>query len=527
MMFVIKLTKRKEKKKYRSLFCFLDVLCLLHLQETKERKVKNLFSYDKNLSYSKLCELFIRNGNLVSDGKSIMVKAGNSYHTLPRDNLQMELRKFLTPETRMNMSPYQLNIIIDLIKQNPDIRIDTSVCNTGRVIFRNGIYNALDGNLYQSNDDYNWAVVDADYRKNATLDDAPVFYKFLMSSLDLETSPEKAELLLEIIGYGLSDYTVAKKGFFFIGESSSGKSKMLEFLQKLVGDESVSQIAFPMIGNRFSLGQLEGKRLNICTELPSNKFPCIDAFKALTSGDRIYGEMKGKDGCNYYPRVKLLTAGNCVPFPANTDGTSSIIDRMVFLMFTHTIPREQWNINLVEDLLDERDVICSLAMQRLKRLVTNNFDFTVPGDSRRFTEGYGNMLNAFRLFIEEACVLQEGLHESSQQLWDCYLAFCSDNNFPKGITRQLFAQKLATLDGIQKQRVWENGKQVTIFKGVAIRNGLDDIGEAVCGKSEKDKGGIEKSDTKIRKEPTIQEKLDSSCTEEQYEFDVSSKFLRG
>ncbi len=162
MMFVIKLTKRKEKKKYRSLFCFLDVLCLLHLQETKERKVKNLFSYDKNLSYSKLCELFIRNGNLVSDGKSIMVKAGNSYHTLPRDNLQMELRKFLTPETRMNMSPYQLNIIIDLIKQNPRISALIHLsANTGQLFFPERYYNALDGVNHVPDPMmiYNWAVV--------------------------------------------------------------------------------------------------------------------------------------------------------------------------------------------------------------------------------------------------------------------------------------------------------------------------------------------------------------------------------
>lgn len=470
-----------------------------------------MFSYDKNLSYGRLCELFIEHGKLFSDGKDIMTKTGNSYPVFSRDNLHMELRKFMTPETRMNISPYQLDTIIGLIRQHPDIYIDTTVCNTGQVIFRNGIYNVPDGKLYQLNDNYNWAVVDADYIKKAMLNDAPVFRDFLMTSLDFKTNPKKAETLLEIIGYSLSDYTVAKKGFFFIGEPSSGKSKMLEFLQKLIGDEGVSQIAISMINSKFSLGQLQGKRLNICTELPSNKFPSVDIFKALTSGDRVYGEMKGKDGFSYYPKVKLLNAGNSVPLPANTDGTSSIIDRMVFLMFKHTVPREQWNINLVEDLLAERDVICSLAMRKLTYLAANNFDFTVPDDSRIFAEGYKNMLDAFRLFIKEACVLKENLHEGSQQLWDCYLVYCNDNNFPKGITRQLFAQKLTALDGVQKQRVRENGKQVTIFKGIAIRRELNTM-VMMDEKSDKRKSGIRKSDTKIRKEPTTPKKSESSCT---------------
>jgi len=287
-----------------------------------------MFSYEKNFSCGKLCELFIEHGNLVSDGNDIMKKTGNFYYVIPQNELQMELRKYLTPETRMNMSPYQLNIVIDLIRQNPDVHIDTSVCNTGQVAFRNGIYTVNDGSLQPPNDDYHWAVVDACYLANVSLEDAPVFQKFLISSLDLKKSPKKAELLMEIIGYILSDYTVAKKSFFFIGEPSSGKSKILEVMQKLVGDESVSQIALSMIGSRFSLGQLRGKRLNVCTELPSNKFPAINVFKALTAGDRIYGELKGKDGFSYYPRVKLINAGNSVPLPANTDGTSSVIDHV-------------------------------------------------------------------------------------------------------------------------------------------------------------------------------------------------------
>lgn len=68
------------------------------------------------------------------------------------------------------------------------------------------------------------------------------------------------------------------------------------------------------------------------------------------------------------------------------------------------------------------------------------------------------------------------------------------------------------LEGVQKQRVRENGKQITIFKGIAISNGISNI---------------KKSDTKIRKEQTIQEKSNSSCTGEQPKWDVKSPLMKG
>jgi len=189
-------------------------------------------------------------------------------------------------------------------------------------------------------------------------------------------------------------------------------------------------------------------------------------------------------------------------------------------MFKHTIPRQQWNLNLVDDLLAEKNVICSLAMQRLRKLVTNKFEFTIPDDSKVFADGYKNMLNAFKLFIDEACELQEHLHAGSQELWECYLEFCNNNNLPRGISRQLFAQKLEALDGVQKQRIRENGKQITIFNGIGIRSTLHDTKKMAYERTEKSTSGTEKPITKIRKEPATQKDCRISCTTAPYQFDV-------
>lgn len=439
-----------------------------------------IFSYDKDIANSKLCELFAEHGGFISDGANIIRKKDHLYQTVSQDQLRIEMRKIMTPETRMDISPSRLDTIIKLLLQNPEIRVDGTTHDTGVIIFRNGIYNVDDGTLCPHDDTYNWAVVDANYEVGVKIEDAPTLLNFARSSLDYETRPDKTELLLEIIGYCLSDYITAKKAFFFIGEPSSGKSKMLEFLQRLLGDEDVSQISLPLIGSRFSIGQLRGKRLNICTELPSNKFPSLESFKALTACDRVYGELKCQDGFSFYPRVKLISAGNSVPFPSNTDGTFSVITRMVFLIFGNSIPRGQWNLNLVDDLLAEKDLICSLAMQRLKKLVDSNFEFTVPQDSEIFIRGYSDALNAFRLFISEECMIKNDVKISSQRLWEEYQNFCAENAFPKGINQQIFVQKIEALTGVSKQRIRENGRQITVFKGITIGETDDDLTQTAC-----------------------------------------------
>ena len=425
--------------------------------------------YDKNLSNGHLCKLLVEEGKFVSDGNDIFKFEEPFFLRISPDKIRLELRKLMTPDTRLEISSSKLDAIIELIRDNPSIQIEEER-NTGTILFRNGSYCVDDDKLHPYGlKRYTWAKVDAVYKEGVTIEQSPNFLRFVQSSLDYDTTPEKTDLLLEIIGYILSDYTTAKKAFFFIGEPSSGKSKMLEFLQKLLGDEDVTQIPLSKIGGRFNIGQLRGKRLNVCTELASDKFPPLDSFKALTSCDRVYGELKGHDGFSFYPKVKLICAGNSVPVPTCLDGSTSVMDRMVFLLFNHSIPRDQWNFNLVEDLLSERDLICSLAVQKLPSLVQSNYTFTVPKDSETFAQTYSETLQAFELFLCETCELDEKVHVSSQILWERYQEFCHDNGFPIGINQQLFVQKVCRIDGIKKRRIREGGKQITAFYGINLQ----------------------------------------------------------
>ena len=167
-------------------------------------------------------------------------------------------------------------------------------------------------------------------------------------------------------------------------------------------------------------------------------------------------------------------------------------------------------------------MICSLAVRELKKLVERNFQFTLPEDSRQFAASYRDTLEAFKLFVTEACERRDNVWVSSQQLWDCYVEFCTNNNFQRGITIQLFAQKLEALEGVKKQRKRIGGRHITIFIGITIRSAFDDVEDEI-----KRKVGLKNNkdfSDKIRKEPTNVTNRKSSCTVAQGKFNVESSF---
>lgn len=280
----------------------------------------------------------------------------------------------LDSQSKANVSTNAMKDLIFKLKADLDLTIDTDVRNTGRILFNNGVYDSEKQDIIApSATNYMWATVNCNYVKDAKINQARAFSRFLHSSLDYENDKQKADLLLEIIGYAVSDYTCAKAAFNLIGPPSCGKSVILEMIKGLIPDDQTTQINFSHISNRFSTGLLRDSRINLSSEISEAEFPNISDFKSITACDSVMGENKCEHGFMYRPRVTLINAGNVMCIPKKVDGTDSVIDRLIFLVFEKSIPQGNWNPNLVEDLLAEKDIIVSVAVDRLLNLKCNNW----------------------------------------------------------------------------------------------------------------------------------------------------------
>lgn len=437
---------------------------------------------EKGFSIAHIFELFRSTKNIrhSQDGR-LIVRKGQCWKVLPPVEYAevSELRKFVTSETQGQLTPHTLAEVIKLLRTDPQLTMNTEcVINTGKIVFTNGIYDVKRQCLEEgeNEEEYCWAIVNANYYSNCRIEDAPIFHNYVKSSLEYEENPDKTFLLLQILGYCLSDYVTAKKAFFLIGPPSSGKSIFLEFVRQVLDDEDTTQIAFAKLGDRFSKGALRESRINICSEMSERGFPQIDVFKALTGGDSIFGERKGRDGFSYRPKVKLLNAGNVMPIPKKNDGTEAIAERMLFLVFNKSIPRTCWKMDLADKLLIEKDIICSLAVDSLKGLYESNFQFCIPADSATYSKSYGEYQDSLKVFLSEECDMSADKKELSTEMWERYTEFCRNNSFVRNVTLQVFSQTVSALPGIKKIRERTEGGQKTFFLGIGKKREIKRAG---------------------------------------------------
>lgn len=428
----------------------------------------NLLFIEERMSNRYIFDFLRKECEIRTDGRSLYVKDAGIYSRIPCGIKESQsIRSFFDPDSQGNLSERRLSEIVKLLKADPSILLDAGRINTGDILFLNGVYHAETGFFDKEFDDrFYIAKVNASYLPEASIEDAPCFQNFINTSLG---SSDKGQLLLEILGYVISDFTKGKTAFFLIGKQSSGKSVILELLRRIVGEEDVSHIPFGKLGEKFNKGILSTSRINLCAELGETGFPDIDSFKSLTGADTISGEFKGKDGFSFTPYVKLINAGNVMPMPKKIDGTQAIISRLIFLIFEKSFGKEMWDLELLDKLTREKDVICSLAVKALFELEQRNFIFHEPESSSLYKIAYADAFNAVEIFVQEECRTgEENLSISSLRLWEAYETFCRENSLPKMVTQAVFVQKICDLPGVMKVRERRDGRQQTFFYGIGL-----------------------------------------------------------
>lgn len=143
----------------------------------------------------------------------------------------------------------------------------------------------------------------------------PRFEKYLKDVTEGDKDGlQKRQVLVEAIGYSLTQMTSEERFFILHGESSNnGKSTFLKVLESLAGKENTSALSLHQLGERFGLAGLQSKLINICAEIPRGAVLPDDVIKRLTSGDSITVERKGKDLFDIRPFATLVFATNTLP----------------------------------------------------------------------------------------------------------------------------------------------------------------------------------------------------------------------
>ncbi|EOU1594451.1 DNA primase [Clostridium perfringens] len=327
---------------------------------------------------------------------------------------------------------------------------------------RNGLLDIRDMSFKEHTPSY-LSTVQLNVEYNPQVD-CPQFKKFLNEVLDCKLIP----LVQEIVGYLLTTNTASQKAFVFWGPARTGKSTLLWVVEYLLlGKKNVSNIPWQEIGDKFKTAELLGKLANVFSDLPSKSIDDTGIFKVVTGEDYLMAEKKNKNPFKFKPFARLVFS--CNELPRNyVDRTEGFYRRLIIVPFSRQIEKSKIDKALKYKFQREKEGILNWALEGLKRLYENNFEFSenelTDGVKKEYKRENNNVIS----FVEECCEI-DGLFSCSRiEIYEAYKEFCVEAGL-KALSQIKFNKELEGNFNITRSR---SGK-LRLWNGVRIK--LEDL----------------------------------------------------
>ncbi|HII4514167.1 TPA: phage/plasmid primase, P4 family [Clostridium perfringens] len=334
--------------------------------------------------------------------------------------------------------------------------------NPYMVNVRNGLLDIRDMSFKEHTPSYLSTVqLNVEYNPHAH---CPQFEKFLNEVLDCRLIP----LVQEILGYLLTTNTSAQKSFVLLGPARTGKSTLLWVVEYLLlGKKNVSNIPWQEIGDKFKTAELLGKLANVFSDLPSKSIDDTGIFKVVTGEDYLMAEKKNKNPFKFRPFARLVFS--CNELPKNyVDRTEGFYRRLIIVPFNRQIDKNKIDKALKYKFQREKEGIFNWALEGLKRLYENNFEFSENELTDEVKKEYKRENNNVISFVEECCEIDSLFSCSRIELYESYKEFCGESGL-KVLSQIKFNKELEGNFNVTRAR----NRKLRLWNGIRIK--LDDL----------------------------------------------------
>gem|GEM_PF-1951079 len=317
--------------------------------------------------------------------------------------------------------------------------------------------------------------------------ECPQIEKFLR---EVTSSEEDIAFLEEWAGYCLTTDVSYQKALMLYGIPGTGKSVFTTLLETFIGSENASSESLQKIEeDKYRAAKLYGKRVNICSDIPSTKMHKTEVFKKLVSGlDTIDAENKYQDPFKFKNKAKLTFSANKIP---EGPKDPAFYERFCLIEFGHKFRgTARDDKKLIQKLTTDAELsgFLNVALKGLKRLYEND-RFSYNKTFEETEREYILNSNPVAFFMEECTVVSDQDIESII-LYLSYVDWSKKNNITH-VSNIEFSRRLKKLgytnhrenvnkDGSKKVTLWDNLRLKTpeeINKDNEKENKKDDFGQ--------------------------------------------------
>ena len=302
--------------------------------------------------------------------------------------------------------------------------------------------------------------------------------------------PEDIAFLEEWAGYCLTTDVSYQKALMLYGIPGTGKSVFATMLETFIGGENASSESLQKIEeDKYRAAKLYGKRVNICSDIPSTKMHKTEVFKKLVSGlDTIDAENKYQDPFKFKNKAKLTFSANKIP---EGPKDPAFYERFCLIEFGNKFRgTDKDDKKLIQKLTTDTELsgFLNVALEGLKRLYEND-KFSYNKTFEETEREYILNSNPVAFFMDKCTVISDQDIESTL-LYLSYVDWSTKNNKPR-VSNIEFSRRLNKMgytshrenlksDGSKKATFWDNLRLKTpeeINKDDEKKNTKNDLGQ--------------------------------------------------
>lgn len=376
----------------------------------------------------------------------------------PALDINVEIKKPLLAAMG-DVTANMVNAVFELVKIHYGIRPELFERKSGLSCLNNGTLNPITGKLLpHSVEHYLTNKLDINYDAEAK---CPLWLQTLGEIFEPDIDrAEKLELLQEYIGYCLIPDTRMCKFVWMIGPGGNGKSLILDVVEELIGKANITNAHIDRFQDKFVRAELQGKLVNISSEMSSDATIADSYLKQIVSGDSVEAERKHEPSFSFRPYVRIIASTN--KLPRLQDHSDGFARRAIFITFNRKFTESEQDKQRKSKLLAELPGILNWAVAGLQRLMERGA-FTIPASSKAAVEQYRMNSDPVRQFAES--FLQKATDKSqkvaSGLLYDRYREWSLANGY-KAAASNTFAERLTDI-GFEKKKASSGAKWNAAF----------------------------------------------------------------
>ena len=342
-------------------------------------------------------------------------------------------------------------------RTHDEIDSDLNIIN-----LKNGLYNIRTGEFREHSPDYlSINQIPVIYNPKAK---PKLFGKFLSEVL----YPSEIRTAVELMAYTFYRDNPFEIIVILFGYGANGKSVFTGSITALHGIKTISNVPLSsMLEDRFALSDLEGKSVNIDTELANTTIRDTSVLKKLTGRQPTRIQRKNQRAYDVCLYAKLWFNANRIP--ATCDDSDAFFRRKVIISFPNRFEGKEDDPDLVKKLTTNEELsgIFNVLMIALRNVLKNNGVFVSEKTIDQRRERYLLSTDPIEAFIKDA-VAEDSVEidaVTKEMFYQAYRLFC--------IEHKLAVQSKESLGKILKNKKLEEGRESsgerrTIWKGVKL-----------------------------------------------------------